>query len=80
MDELSIKHRNRLFFVSALAFLVLAAGTSPVFVSEGFAAGLGVMALSSIIPLAVLVVIAYVWTGNDRAARAREITTSSKQN
>lgn len=66
---MSTRHRNRLIFISGLAFFALVASTSPVFAAQGFAAGIGVLALSSILPVAVLLVIAYVWAGNDRAAR-----------
>lgn len=62
------RHRNRLSIAAAVTLVVLAVLTAPVFVDEGLAAGLGVLALSAIAPLAVLGLIAYVWSGRDREA------------
>jgi hypothetical protein len=65
------QHRRRLGLAAAVALIVLAFATTPVFASEGIGAGLGVMAMSAIAPLCVLGVVAYVWSANDREATRR---------
>lgn len=62
------QHRKRLSIAAAVTLVVLAFLTTPVFVSQGVAVGLGVMALSAIAPLIVLALVAYVWSSNDREA------------
>jgi len=61
-------HRNRLLTAALIVFVGLAIAVSPVFVQEGLWAGLGLSALSAIAPIVVLLVVAFVWRGNDRQA------------
>jgi hypothetical protein len=61
-------HRKRLLFGAVLAIVVLGVLTAPVFASSGVGAGLGVLALSAVLPAVVLIVLAYVWSGADREA------------
>jgi hypothetical protein len=66
--SMSPQHRKRLSFAAALAFIVLVVATGPVFASSGFAGGLGILALSAILPTLVLGTVAYIWASNDRDA------------
>lgn len=59
-------HRTRLSWAAVLALVVLAVSTAPVFVSEGFVAGLGALGLSAIAPAVVVGIIASIWSANDR--------------
>lgn len=56
---------------AAAALFILTIATVPVFVREGVAVGLGMMALSAVAPLVVLVIIVCAWSVNDRKAAAR---------
>ncbi|BAJ73690.1 predicted Na+-dependent transporter [Microbacterium testaceum StLB037] len=62
------QHRHRLWFAAVLAFIVLMSGTAPIFARDGFAAGLGMLAVSAVLPALVIGIVGYIWTGNDREA------------
>ena len=60
------EHRRRLLFMVALALtgLGIAAGTTSA--TEGPLAGLAVFAMAAVLPGALIGVVAYVWSANDR--------------
>lgn len=61
-------HRNRLLLVATLVFVGIGFAVSSTFANEGLWAGIGLFALSALAPAAVLGVVAYVWSANDREA------------
>ncbi|KTS03617.1 hypothetical protein [Microbacterium testaceum] len=61
-------HRNRLLLVATLVLVGIGFAVSPTFANEGLWAGIGLFLLSVLAPAAVLGVVAYVWSANDREA------------
>jgi hypothetical protein len=70
-------HRHRLWFAAALAFIVLMSGTVPIFERDGFAAGLGMLAVSAVLPSVLIGIVGYIWAGNDREAARTGISRQS---
>jgi len=66
---MTTQHRNRLLFAATIVIVVLGSGSFLATSSPMVA--LGVFALSAIIPAVIFGVVAYVWSANDREARAR---------
>ena len=60
------EHRRRLLFVVALALTGLGIAAGSTSATEGPLAGLAVFAMSAVLPGALIVVLAYVWSANDR--------------
>lgn len=69
----SKKHRDRLMVMAALLItgLGLAAGSTAA--SQGAGAGLAVFGFGAIPSAALMAVVAYVWSSNDREERAPRI-------
>ncbi len=61
-------HRNRLLLIATLVFVGIGFAVSSTFTTEGLWAGIGLFALSALAPAAVLGIVAYIRSSNDREA------------
>ncbi|MCR2791752.1 hypothetical protein NQ156_01585 [Microbacterium sp. zg.Y625] len=67
------KHRDRLMFVAVLVITGLGFSAGSVAATQGAGAALAVFGFGAIPPAALMGVVAYVWSSNDREDRARGI-------